>query len=364
MPVKSMGTMKLLYLCGKERSYIRNVMMMKGLRNCGCEIIDCSDESRTYLRRFLNSLFRFFASGKAGLDFVFIGCLGHYYVPLIRRVTAKPLIFDPFVSMYDTMCLDRKRFRPDSAAGRVLHWLDRTACTQADRILLDTDAHIDYFARSFALPREKFLRVLVGADESIFYPRESRPEDGRFHVFYYSSFLPLHGTEYVVQAAAALRAQGDIAFTVVGSGLEHAKVRSLAKRLGVDNVRFIDWLPYEELPLEIGASDICLGGHFSDIDKARRVIAGKTYQFIAMRKPVIVGDCPANREIFSDRQNAFMVRMADADSLAEAILELRENKTLREKIAEEGYTMYLEKCTTAAIGRTLEGLFNNPAAWK
>jgi glycosyltransferase involved in cell wall biosynthesis len=360
--VKSMRIKKVLYFCGKERSYVRNVMMMKGLRNCGCEIIDCSNESGTYLRRFINSVFTFFTARKMDFDFVFIGCLGHYFVPLIRRVTPKPIIFDPFVSMYDTMCLDRKRFRPDSTAGRVLYWLDKTACTQADRILLDTDAHIDYFAGSFALPREKFLRVLVGADESLFYPRESRREDVKFHVFYYSSFLPLHGTEYVVQAAAALQEQRDIVFTVVGRGLEHGKVRALAERLGVGNIRFIDWIPYEELPLEIAKADVCLGGHFSDIDKARRVIAGKTYQFIAMKKPVIVGDCPANRELFIDRQNAFMVRMADAESLANGVLELKANQALREKIAAEGYRTFMDKCNNAAIGRAIAEIFNNPAA--
>ena len=354
-----MVTMKVLFFSGKERSYIRNVMMMQGLRNCGCEIIDCSNESGTYLRRFVRSLFSAFAARKTGFDFVFIGCLGHYFVPLIKFVTRKPIIFEPFVSMYDTMCLDRKRFRPDSLVGRVLFWLDRIACTQADRVVLDTDAHCDYFARSFALPREKFIRVFVGADEALFYPRDVARDKQKFRVFYYSSYLPLHGTEYIIQAAARLKQERDIEFIVVGTGLEHEKVITLADRLGVDNVRFINWLPYEELPQEIALSDICLGGHFSDIDKAHRVIAGKTYQFIAMKKPVIVGDCPANREIFIDRQNAFMVRMADTESLADGILELKANHALREKIAAEGYQTFLEKCDTAAIGRAMEGLVNH-----
>jgi hypothetical protein len=48
-----------------------------------------------------------------------------------------------------------------------------------------------------------------------------------------------------------------------------------------------------------------------------------------------------------------MVKMADAESLANGILELRNNGPLRKKIAEDGYRTFMGKCTTAAIGKEL-----------
>jgi glycosyltransferase involved in cell wall biosynthesis len=147
--------------------------------------------------------------------------------------------------------------------------------------------------------------------------------------------------------------QKEIEFVVVGRGMEQTRIRTLAQNLGVDNIRFIDWLPYEQLPLEIAQADICLGGHFSGIDKAGRVIAGKTFQFLAMKKPVIVGDCAGNRELLTDRQNALFVRMADAESLAGAIMELKDNVALREQIACEGYKTYLESGTVGKICTSL-----------
>ncbi|RII25026.1 MAG: glycosyl transferase family 1 [Geobacter sp.] len=349
--------MKILFIAGREPAYVRNAMLLKCLEKSGHDIIDCTDSSATYPARFLKVILKFLA--QKNFDCVCVGFLGQPLVPIIRKLTSKPVIFDAFLSTYDTMCFDRRRFTPDSLAGKFFFWLDRYSCTQANRILLDTDAHIEYFTKTFGLPGTTFNRVFVGADESLFYPREVKREDTKFRVFYYSSFLPLHGTEYIVQAAGRLREQKEIEFVVVGKGMMHSKVLSLAQSLGVDNIRFIDWIPYEQLPLEISRADVCLGGHFSDIDKAKRVIAGKTFQFIAMKKPVIVGDCPGNREIFIDRQNAVMVRMADAVSLADAILELSDNAALREKIAEEGYKVFIKKCNTAAIGRALAGIFNN-----
>ncbi|GAG73250.1 unnamed protein product [marine sediment metagenome] len=73
-----------------------------------------------------------------------------------------------------------------------------------------------------------------------------------------------------------------------------------------------------------------------------------------MKKPVIVGNNPANRELFENRKNALMVEMADADALADAILELKENEELRERIAEEGYKTFREKCTLEVIGKEIK----------
>jgi glycosyltransferase involved in cell wall biosynthesis len=220
--------------------------------------------------------------------------------------------------------------------------------------LLDTDAHIDYFTDNFGIPRDKFHRVFVGADESLFYPRQLKRDDHKFRVFYYTAFLPLHGTEYIVRAAERLRNEKEIEFIVVGNGPEHTRVRELAQGIGVDNIRFIDWLPYEQLPLEIAQADICLGGHFSDIDKAKRVIAGKTFQFLAMRKPVIVGDCMGNRELLTNREDALFVTMADAAALAEGILELKVNEELRKRIADGGYRTFMNKCNIDSIGVELK----------
>ncbi len=345
--------MKIVYMAGREPAYVRNAMLLQGLTKNGLEIIDCTDSSASYPARYCRVLFKFLTRSKKNASFVFIGFLGQPLVPVVGKLTNKPIILDAFLSVYDTMCFDRKKFRPDSLAGRFFFWLDKHSCSRADTIILDTNAHIDYFVRTFGARKDKFRRVLVGADESVFYPREEVREEGRFRIYYYASYLPLHGTEYIVRAAAMVKRNREIEFRIVGNGPERAKIRRLVQELGVSNISFADWVPYQDLPAEIAQADLCLGGHFSDIEKAKRVIAGKTYQFIAMKKPVILGDCPGNRELFSHKENAFLVPMADARSLADAILELKQNEPLRKQLTEAGYALFREKCTVEAIGAEL-----------
>lgn len=344
--------MKVLFISGREPAYTRNAVVLQGLRENGFEVIECTASSRSYLSRYPTVMGKFLL--KKDHDLIFIGFFGQPLVPVIRKLTSKPIIFDAFLSAYDTMCFDRRRFKPESLTGKFLYWLDKHSCEIADRVLLDTDAHIEYFVNSFNLENEKFQRVFVGADNSMFYPRDVQREDGTFRVFYYGTYRPLQGIECIVKAAALLKPHKDIIFTLVGKGQMHAEIMKLAQRLQVDNIEFIDWVPYELLPMEIAKADICLGGHFSNIQKANRVIAGKTFQFIAMEKPVIVGDNPANRELFENRKNALMAKMASPAAWANAILELKENKSLREDIADGGYKTFMERCTVDVIGKEIK----------
>jgi glycosyltransferase involved in cell wall biosynthesis len=345
--------MKVLFTCGREVAYVRNAMMLEGLKRNHAEIVDAMDDSPSYLGRHLGIIRKLFRLRRSPCDLVFVGFLGQLLIFLVRLLYKKPLVLDAYISIFDKLCNDSKWIRPGSPAGRLLVLLDTWSCRLADLVLLDTDAHIDFFVASFNLPRDKFHRVLVGADESIFFPLPGRSDDGKFRVFYYATYLPLHGTEHIVRAAAQLVGHPEIEFRIVGKGQQYRATRELAQALGATNIDFVEWLPYEELPREIAQADLCLGGHFSSIEKAARVIACKSYQFVAMAKPVVLGDCPANRELFTHGEDAYFVTMADADSLARGILALRQDPELCRRIAAGGYRTYTENGTRAAIGRQL-----------
>ena len=346
--------MKVLFISGREATYTRNSVILKGLKANGVEIIECTDSSKSYLLRYPKVLLQFILKMRDDFDIIFIGFLGQPLVPIIKKLSNKPIVFDAFLSTYDTMCYDRKKLKPNSVGGRFFYWLDKRSCELADKVLLDTNAHIDYFVNTFGLNRDNFQRLFVGADDSIFYPIDLDEDKTIFRVFYYGTYLPLQGIEYIIKAAKKLEAYKDIKFKIVGKGMEYKKIMKLVQKSDVNNIEFVDWIPYKKLSLEIAKADVCLGGHFSKIDKAKRVISGKTYQFIAMKKPVIIGDNPANKELFEHRKNAMLVEMANADALADAILELKKNDGIREQIAESGYKIFIDQCTPHAIAKDIK----------
>lgn len=347
--------LKILFTCGREPRYTRNEVILRALhaRYAVKEITD--DRPGSLTRRSLRVLLRLIPHLRRNdYDLIFVGFYGYLLMPWVRRLTRRPVIFDAFVSNYDTLCFDRRRFPPNSVAGRLAFWLDRVACHAADIVLLDTASHQAYFAETFRLPAERLNHLYVGCNEDMFFPQPRRDSNGQFRVLYYGSYLPLHGVEHIIRAASLLKDHKNLHFRLIGEGMRYPHARRLAEQLNTSNVEFLPAVPYTRLPGEIAAADLCLGGPFGDTPKARRIIPGKTFQFLAMARPVIATDTPANRELLTHQQSACLVPIADPHALAMAIALLQDDTALREAVAAGGYACYQQQCSETVIRASLQ----------
>jgi glycosyltransferase involved in cell wall biosynthesis len=143
---------------------------------------------------------------------------------------------------------------------------------------------------------------------------------------------------------------------MVGKGPGYARITGLAQEWGLENIEFIDPVPLAELPDVIAGADICLGGHFGTSDKALRVIAGKTFQDIAMGKPTVVGDTRANRELLTHGVDAWFVPPDDDAALAEAVAELADDPEMRARIGDAAAALFREKASKAVLAPELRGI--------
>lgn len=72
-----------------------------------------------------------------------------------------------------------------------------------------------------------------------------------------------------------------------------------------------------------------------------------------MRKPTIVADNPATREIFVPGEHVYTVPVGDPAALAEAIRALADDAALRHRIACGGHEVFRQRLTTRAIADRL-----------
>jgi len=345
--------MSILYLAGRELSYARNDVMRRALQQSNLVEV-CGDDhpgsllSRT-VRVWQQALPRLLR--REAYDLVYVGFYGHLLMLLVgplARSRRVPILFDAFVSTYDTLCFDRQRFAPNSLGGRAAFHLDRVACQAADQILLDTALHIDYFVETFGLPRAQFYAVPVGCNETLFAPQPTTPiQAGR--ILYYSTYQPLHGVETVVRAAAQLPARDGWHFRLIGEGQTYAQAHALAERWQLSHVEFVPSVPLTQLPHEIATAEICLGGHFGPGSKAGRTVPGKIYQMLAMARPIIATETPANLALLTHRQTAWLCPPASPEALAEALTQLRADAELRTHLAAHARQLFLERCSEAVI---------------
>jgi len=333
---EAMTRPRILFTCGNEAAYVRNLLVRRALQQQFDVTEVTDDQPGSLLVRNFRLLPRVVRALRTPHDLVFAGFYGYFLTLILTRLTRKPVLLDAFVSNWDTMCFDRQSFEPYSMLGRLAFRLDRRACLDASHCLLDTETHRRYFVDTFGIPDSHVSTYYVGYDEKLFYPRPAPPGSGRLVVFYYGSYLPLHGVQHIVRAAKLLESEPGIEFRLIGDGIMYPQARQLADQLGVQRLTFHPPVPYGDLPAAIAESSICLGGPFGSNDKARRVIASKTFQFVAMGRATIVGDSPANREVFTNGEDVMMCRMADAKALASTILQLCRDASLRERIAQRG----------------------------
>jgi glycosyltransferase involved in cell wall biosynthesis len=285
-------------------------------------------------------------------DVLLVAYPGHFDMPLIAplaRLRGASVLFDTFLSLFDTIVADRQLVSEQSLTARLAAWADRTACRQADLILVDTPQNGEYFAGQAGLPGDRFRTLWVGAEDKVFRPQpEMRPVPGR--VLFYGTFIPLHGAATIVRAAKLLEGEG-IEFRIIGEGQERPGVERLIAELGSANVEVVDPIPLEQLPAEIAQATLCLG-IFGTTDKAHRVVPNKLFECLAMGRPVLTGDMSAIRAAFTADEVA-TVLPGDPEALAAAIRDLVLDEPRREAIARAGHARYLNNYGQAALAGLL-----------
>ncbi|MBI4801360.1 MAG: glycosyltransferase [Elusimicrobia bacterium] len=366
--------MKICYWGTYDSGYPRNRTIIAGLRKNGAEVTELNEplwkSTREKLKRasawwknpgfllrwlaiYFKLAFRFLR--EKDVDVLFVGYSGHFDMFAAKILSAAagiPLVFDAFLSLYEAFTVDRSTLAPGGFRAKLLYCVDKYSCALADVVLLDTNAHIDYFCSTFKLPREKFRRSFIGASEDAFQPAPPGPGKKPFLVLHFGRYIPLHGLKHIVRAAKKLEAGQDILFRFIGSGEEFEPTLKLAVELGLRRTEFIRFLEPPELIKHIAEADLCLGV-FGETAKAARVIPNKVYEAMAMGRPVLTGRSPAAAELLTDGEDCLLCAMADPDALAASILRLKNDDGLRLKIAENGHRLFKEKASAAALGKEI-----------
>lgn len=338
-----------------DANYNRNKILMRGLRARGFEIVECVSRRRG-LAKYID-LIKQHRTLNGKYDAMIVGFPGYQAMILARFLTNKPIFFDAFFSFYDAMVLDRRlvsRYSPRALYFWLLDWF---SCFLADKVLLDTNEHIEYFCAAFGLKPEKCIRIFIGADTDIYLPVypdynlgggvPSKEPGENFIIHFHGSFIPSQGIDYILDAAAKLKDE-NIIFNIVGKGNSFLRVKERAEDLNLGE-KFImrGFLPLVDLLSSIKNADLCLG-IFGATARTGRIIPNKIFECLAMRKALLTSDSPAVRELFSEKEMMFC-RAADGADLAEKILFLKNNPDFRNSLAENGYDFFAAKLKPADL---------------
>jgi glycosyltransferase involved in cell wall biosynthesis len=349
--------LRVLYFGTYERTYPRNAQVISSLRSAGVDVVERHEpvwegEQRAWeagagsLLRLARAEARLLRRPRERFDALLVGYPGHLDLAAARRAArAAPVVFNPLISLADTLVGDRARFRPGSLPARLLEEVDRRALRAADLVVADTEAQADHLAELAALDRGRMAVCFVGAEERLFGPGWARAEP--FRCLFVGKLIPLHGLETILAAAA--RAP-ELPFRVIGSGQEERLLDAAPA-----NVEQVPWVGYERLPAEFHTAG-CALGVFGTSDKARRVIPNKVFHALACGTPLITADTAGARELLVNERHALLVPPGDPAALVAAVRRLAADLALANTLSAEGLRVFRERASERVLGPRWRGL--------
>ena len=287
-------------------------------------------------------------------DVMLIGYPGQFDAYLGRRLAhgrGKPVALDILMSLH-LVAEERGLVAAHPATGALLFRLERGGLRRPDLLIAENAEYGGYIADKYDLPRERFRYVPHGADESVFHPRPLRPPDDHFRVTYHGGYLPSHGMDAILGAAALLRERPDVCFHFYGSGPEKERIVRQAVELALPNVTFHGFVSQDELLDGLATAHVCLGV-FGTTRQANFTVQNKVWEGLAMGRPVISSNSPTIRAALADRREIYLIERNSPAALAAGLSELQANPALREAIAAAGHARYRAEHTVAALGRQM-----------
>jgi glycosyltransferase involved in cell wall biosynthesis len=349
--------MRVLYFGTYERDYPRNAQVISALREAGVEVVERHESVWEGRRdnwaarwgraaRLAWAEARLWWPSRDSFDAIIVGYPGHFDIPRARRIAGRrPLVFNPLVSLHDTLVSDRGRFREGSFAARILAAVDRRALRLSDLVVADTEANADFLAQVGEIPRARVTAAFVGAEERLF--RTAWRPDEPFRFLFVGKLIPLHGLDTILEAA---RLAPELAVRVIGSGQLDVLLDARPP-----NVQWVEWVEYERLPEEYWSAGAALGV-FGTSEKAARVIPNKAFQALACGTPLITADTPAARELLCDDDSALLVPPGDPEALAAAVRRLAGEPELAQSIGAGGFAAYRAQASEEVLGERWRGL--------
>lgn len=270
-----------------------------------------------------------------------------------------PVVFDPMISAWDKKVLEQRKWKAEEPRAKRLMAKERKMMAAPDLVCWDTSCHVDFCEEYLEVPRDRLRVLLTGTDESVFRPQAEVPaEPPPFRVLYHGAYLPLHGTEYIVEAARMTQDEG-IQWDFLGWGAYKAETE--AKAAGIRNITFLDKVPYVEVPKVIASHDVVLGV-FGTTAKAARVIGNKVYECMACCRPTINEFCTGYPPEAKDCKAIKFVPSGDAGAIADAVRAYRSDWANRDSYFAAARDFFERHLSMAVIERQLAGILSDALA--
>lgn len=221
----------------------------------------------------------------------------------------------------------------DGPALRAAEALEAFCYRKAFLVTGQSRGILDDVERRF--PEVRTHHLSNGVDPGRFAARPDAPpaEAGRCVAVYAGLHGVAQGLGQVLAAAERLRDLPELEIVLAGDGPEKPDLVRRAAALGLENVRFLDPLPRDEVPRLLAAADVALVCLKTDLLGA---VPSKIYEAMAAALPIVLAGSGEPARIVREHDAGVAVGPGDAAGLADALRQLAGDPGRRRELARNG----------------------------
>ena len=197
-------------------------------------------------------------------------------------------------------------------------------------------------ARSVAA--EKCSVFLNNVDLSIFHPHPRTRDDGKVIILFPGTFQWHQGLDIAIAAFAhVIKRVPNAEFHLYGGGGGQPDLEQLARRLGVgESVKFVAGVRMDFMPDLIANADLGVVPKRAD-SFGNEAYSTKIMEFMSQGVPVVVSRTKIDSYYF-DEETVRFFPSGDVEAMANAMVEVIENKSLRDNLVRRGYEYVGQNC--------------------
>ncbi len=331
------------YYISTNNSYPQNRHLIDGLRKNGHEVFEVEEKGQG-IGKYIKIIRKFWPQRRF-YDTVIIGLASPHFVPIIRLIFFKKIVYNGGYSQYEANVVSR------GINKKITWWLkDFISFWLSSKILLESNSQIDYVHKLFFVPKKKLIRAWAGVNEKVFFVDNNIKKMDKFTVLFRGRFLPESGILTVVKTAKLLEDK-NIDFLVIGVGFLHKEYNELMNKLKPKNFTLLTKrFSEKELREKMLACHISLG-QMANHPRLSRTLPCKLFESLALKLPYLTARNTGVLELLKENETCLAVEPANSNKLAEKILHLKNNPEILEKIAKQGHELYKEKLTSKKLAK-------------
>jgi glycosyltransferase involved in cell wall biosynthesis len=258
---------------------------------------------------------------------------------IFYRIIGKKFVFDHH-DLSPELYLSRFEIKKEDFLYKILLFTEKLNLKFANVVIATNESYRDIDVKRGKIDKDKVFIVRNGPNLERVYlvpPDEELRKKGKIILGYLGTMGPQDGVDYLLRSLQYLVyeiGRTDFYCVIIGQGDSLEDLKTMARDLKLnDFVWFTGWIPHEDMLRYLSTVDICLDPNPSNpLNDVSTWI--KVMEYMALGKPTISFSLKETR--FTARDAAYYVSPNKVDEYARGILELMNNKNMRDEMGKVG----------------------------